>query len=114
MWKVIMSYIGGCPTDARGNLPTAVACNGENSPDCMNNLSFKIPPEVKDGNATLAWTWFNNVGNREMYMNRATVPGVSGANDTICGQAPCLASIRTLLFTSSLYFYKRGQCVCAD
>lgn len=75
MWKVIMSYIGGCPTDARGNLPTAVACNGENSPDCVNNLSFKIPPEVKDRNATLAWTWFNNVGNREMYMNRATVPG---------------------------------------
>jgi hypothetical protein len=79
-WKVIMSYIGGCPTDAHGNLPTAVACNGKNSTDCVNNLSFKIPPEVKDGNATLAWTWFNNVGNREMYMNCAAVSVTGGQN----------------------------------
>lgn len=53
-------------------------CNGANSPNCVNNLSFDIPPEVKDGDATLAWTWFNNVGNREMYMNCAAVSFTGG------------------------------------
>jgi hypothetical protein len=81
-WKVIKSYVGGCPTDAKGNLPSAVACNGHNSPDCVNNLSFKVPPEVKNGNAILAWTWFNNVGDREMYMNCAAV-SFTGGQDQI-------------------------------
>jgi hypothetical protein len=79
-WKVIKSYIGGCPTDSKGNLPLAVACNGQNSPDCVNNLSFSIPLEVRNGNAILAWTWFNNVGNREMYMNCAAVSFTGGQN----------------------------------
>lgn len=79
-WKVIMSYIGGCPTDATGNLPTAVQCNGNNAPNCVNNLSFQIPPEVENGDAILAWTWFNNVGNREMYMNCAAVSFTGGQN----------------------------------
>jgi hypothetical protein len=79
-WKVIKSYIGGCPTNSKGNLATAVVCNGQNSPDCVNRLSFVVPPEVKDGNATLAWTWFNNVGDREMYMNCAAVRFTGGRN----------------------------------
>lgn len=72
-WKVIKSFIGGCPTDALGNLESAILCDGSNAPDCVNDLTFDIPPEVKDGNAILAWTWFNNIGNREMYMNCAAV-----------------------------------------
>jgi hypothetical protein len=80
-WMVIKSYIGGCPTDATANLdPGAVMCNGSNSPNCVNNLSFNIPPEVRDGNAVLAWTWFNNVGDREMYMNCAAVSFTRGQN----------------------------------
>jgi hypothetical protein len=58
-----------------------VACNGGNSPDCVNNLSFNIPPEVKDGDAILAWTWFNNVGDREMYMNCAGVSFTGGRDE---------------------------------
>jgi len=80
-WRVIKSYIGGCPTDATGNLDDGAAmCNGSNSPNCVNNLSFEIPPEVMNGNAILAWTWFNNVGNREMYMNCAAVSFSGGQN----------------------------------
>ena len=81
-WKVIKSFIGGCPTNAKGNLPTAMMCNGKNSPECVNALSFSIPPEVKNGDAVLAWTWFNNVGEREMYMNCAAVSFSGGQNQT--------------------------------
>jgi hypothetical protein len=78
-WHVIKSYVGGCPTDAKGNLNTAVMCpNGY--PECVNALDFTVPPEVQNGNAILAFTWFNNVGNREMYMNCAKVSVSGGQN----------------------------------
>jgi hypothetical protein len=54
-FKVIHSYIGNCPV------------NGESS------LSFTVPAEAPGGEAIFAWTWFNKIGNREMYMNCAAV-----------------------------------------
>jgi hypothetical protein len=54
-FKVIHSYIGNCPV------------NGESS------YSFTVPAEAPGGDAIFAWTWFNNLGNREMYMNCAAV-----------------------------------------
>jgi hypothetical protein len=78
-WKVIQSFVGGCPTNAMGNLPTAVECPAS-APNCVNNFSFKIPTEAQNGAAVLAWTWFNNVGNREMYMNCAKVSITGGSN----------------------------------
>jgi hypothetical protein len=77
-WKVIKSFIGGCPTDALLNLEVAEVCNGSNSPNCVKQFSFDVPPQVKNGDATLAWTWFNNVGNREMYMSCAAVTFAGG------------------------------------
>jgi hypothetical protein len=78
-WKVIQSFVGGCPTNAMGNLDTAVMCP-ESAPNCVNSFSFKIPAEAQNGAAVLAWTWFNNVGNREMYMNCAKVSISGGSN----------------------------------
>jgi len=90
-WKVIHSFVGGCPTNALGNLDTADACNGSNSPNCVNqDFTFDIPKEVKNGDAILAWTWFNNVGNREMYMNCAKVSLTGGT-----GQIDSLPSMFT-------------------
>jgi len=88
-WKVLQSFIGGCPTNAKGNLVKAEMCNGSNAPECVNALSFNVPQEVQDGNAILAWTWFNNVGNREMYMNCAKV-SISGGSGNI-GSLPSMA-----------------------
>ncbi|KAI9738157.1 MAG: hypothetical protein M1818_005586 [Claussenomyces sp. TS43310] len=73
-FKVIHSIEGGCPIKGvAGN-------NGDNanepSPD---TYSFTIPSNIPTGNATLAWTWFNKVGNREMYMNCAPV-ALSGSS----------------------------------
>jgi len=52
-FKVIESIIGGCPID--------------------KVYDFKIPESAPEGKALFAWSWFNKVGNREMYMNCARV-----------------------------------------
>ncbi|KAL6858393.1 hypothetical protein J3F83DRAFT_750648 [Trichoderma novae-zelandiae] len=54
-WKVIHSYIGGCP------------------PQQDSNWNFTVPTDAPSGDALFAWTWFNQIGNREMYMNCAAV-----------------------------------------
>ena len=52
-FKVIKSMIGGCPL--------------------TSDYTFTIPAFAPSGSVLLAWTWFNLVGNREMYMNCAAV-----------------------------------------
>ncbi|KAK2748001.1 hypothetical protein FQN57_001592 [Myotisia sp. PD_48] len=56
-FKVIKSMIGGCPL--------------------KQTYKFTIPSDAPAGQALLAWSWFNCIGNREMYMNCAHVT-VSG------------------------------------
>lgn len=94
-WHVIQSFVGGCPTNAIGNLDNAVACP-ENDPACVNNFSFTIPPEVQNGNAILGWTWFNNVGNREMYMNCAKVSITGGSNQLSSLAALTVANLASI------------------
>ena len=75
-FKVIHSIIGGCPSNATdGNLG-----GGQGS----NNYTFSIPNDVPNGDYALAWTWFNKIGNREMYMNCAPVivSGSTGSTDS--------------------------------
>lgn len=95
-WKVIHSFVGGCPTNAAGNLVKAVACP-DSSPGCVNqDFTFQIPSEVQNGNAILAWTWFNNIGNREMYMNcaKVSISGGSGKMSSLPAMAVAnLASV---------------------
>ncbi|KLJ05434.1 DNA-directed RNA polymerase [Blastomyces silverae] len=57
-WKVIKSMMGGCPL--------------------TTSYSFQIPTDAPSGDALFAWSWFNLVGNREMYMNCAPVTIVGG------------------------------------
>ncbi|KAL7904027.1 hypothetical protein GGI35DRAFT_490865 [Trichoderma velutinum] len=59
-WRVIHSYIGECP------LPQD------------SNWWFTVPSDAPTGNAMFAWTWFNKIGNREMYMNCAAVTITDG------------------------------------
>ncbi|KAI1823368.1 hypothetical protein F4861DRAFT_337129 [Xylaria intraflava] len=63
-WKVIHSIEGGCPAkNTQGNLtPNAGATD-------PFKYQFKVPSDIPTGNGTIAWTWFNRIGNREMYMN---------------------------------------------
>ncbi|KAG0636381.1 hypothetical protein HOY80DRAFT_1017480 [Tuber brumale] len=57
-WTLIKSWIGGCVKP---------------DPNGDQTFEFEIPSNVPGGEALFAWTWFNNQGNREMYMNCAVV-----------------------------------------
>ncbi|RAL02226.1 uncharacterized protein BO80DRAFT_424144 [Aspergillus ibericus CBS 121593] len=52
-FQVIHSMLGGCPL--------------------TESYKFTIPADAPSGDALLTWTWFNKIGNREMYMNCAQV-----------------------------------------
>ncbi|KAF9882633.1 hypothetical protein FE257_005820 [Aspergillus nanangensis] len=52
-FRVIKSIVGRCPESLQ--------------------YTFHIPKDAPHGPALLAWTWFNKIGNREMYMNYAQV-----------------------------------------
>ncbi|KAL4912294.1 hypothetical protein BDW62DRAFT_216468 [Aspergillus aurantiobrunneus] len=58
-FQVIHSMLGGCPI--------------------TKSYKFTVPADAPSGEALLAWTWFNKVGNREMYMNCAQVTVGGGA-----------------------------------
>ncbi|KAL8939826.1 MAG: hypothetical protein Q9216_003148 [Gyalolechia sp. 2 TL-2023] len=81
-WMVIHSIEGGCPAAAEGNLG--------NDPAATNagTFQYKIPQGISPGEYTLAWTWFNRIGNREMYMNCAPI-SVTGGNKRRDLHKPC-------------------------
>ncbi|KAL2293567.1 hypothetical protein FJTKL_05431 [Diaporthe vaccinii] len=60
-FKVIQSIIGNCPTNGEGN------------------LDFTVPSDAPAGDAVLAWSWNNRIGNREFYMNCAAVTLTGGS-----------------------------------
>lgn len=75
VWKVIHSIEGGCPArDTPGNL------GNDANLKVPFDYSFPIPDNIPTGNATVAWTWLNKIGNREFYMNcaPATLTGSGG------------------------------------
>lgn len=61
-FRTIYSILGGCP-----------GLNGTTTYD------IPVPSEVPNGDYSLSWSWYNNIGNREMYMNCAPVR-VAGSN----------------------------------
>ncbi|KAH7385751.1 hypothetical protein BKA66DRAFT_583454 [Pyrenochaeta sp. MPI-SDFR-AT-0127] len=74
-WKVIHSFEGGCPAVHDGNFDA-------NGPSYSGALPFVVPSELPNGEMSAAWTWFNKVGNREMYMNCAPIMVSGGSEDT--------------------------------
>lgn len=90
-WKTIYTIIGGCPASAAGNLPVtgqdadgraqALQCGNDSGVECIRQFDIPIPKELPNGNATFAWTWFNKIGNREVYMNCAPVSITGGADN---------------------------------
>ncbi|KAK4193187.1 hypothetical protein QBC35DRAFT_527255 [Podospora australis] len=93
-FKTIYTIIGGCPSsfsDESHNLPAllsdasmrqdSVHCGNDSGVDCTRQFLIPFPKFLKNGPATFAWTWFNKVGNREMYMNCAPVNITGGTDD---------------------------------
>ena len=61
-FKVIESIEGDCPI--------------------AKQYQFDVPSDAPTGDALFAWTWFNKVGNREMYMNCAMITIGGSSNRT--------------------------------
>ncbi|KAK0640758.1 hypothetical protein B0T16DRAFT_430810 [Cercophora newfieldiana] len=99
-WKTIYTIIGGCPAGYNPSLPDAAQNLPPTAPDqdgradsahcaeadsteigCIRSFNIPIPKDVPNGNATFAWTWYNRIGNREVYMNCAPVSITGGSND---------------------------------
>ena len=74
-WMVIHSIEGGCP--ARGQAGNEGDAPNQVDPD---KYDYTIPQGISPGKYTLAWTWFNKIGNREMYMNCASVQIAGGSS----------------------------------
>lgn len=62
-FTVIQSIVGNCPSTIA---PT--------------DYPVTVPSDAPGGDAIFAWTWFNNLGNREMYMNCAHIK-INGGGD---------------------------------
>lgn len=75
VFKVIHSIEGGCPIKG-------VAGNNGDDANAVDpdTYTFTIPSALPTGSATLAWTWFNKIGNREMYMNCAPITITAAAS----------------------------------
>ncbi|KKA27470.1 hypothetical protein TD95_001983 [Thielaviopsis punctulata] len=71
-FTVIHSYIGNCPTAG------------------TSSYDFTVPSDAKAGEALFAWTWFNKIGNREMYMNCAVVT-IDGASSSSAASSDATA-----------------------
>jgi hypothetical protein len=71
-FKVIYSILGSCPGTG----------------GTTNQYQFSIPADVPNGQYSLAWTWYNQIGNREIYMNCAPI--------TVTGSAGTPASLSAL------------------
>ncbi|KAL7276828.1 hypothetical protein RUND412_000169 [Rhizina undulata] len=67
-------------TSFEGNHPVSAEGNGAAIPP----IQFKVPAGLPAGKAVVAWTWFNRVGNREMYMQCATVT-IKGSETSTAG-----------------------------
>jgi hypothetical protein len=122
-WSVIYSIEGGCPsnskgnlnTDSQGNPSTAKACTSSDQGDCVHSWDVPMPKGVKSGNAILSWTWFNTIGNREMYQNCVNVDITGGSGDGVFPPlfVANLASVTSLVTTeeSDVLFPSPGEFV---
>ncbi len=76
VFRVIHSIQGGCPAKGQtGNMGDSAS-----APDPFT-YDFTIPTDIPAGEAVVAWTWFNKIGNREMYMNCAPVKLTGSGGD---------------------------------
>lgn len=59
-FTVIHSYVGSCPLSS-----------GE-------DFQFTLPSDAPTGDAMFAWVWYNKIGNREIYMDCASITVAAG------------------------------------
>ncbi|KAH8916924.1 lytic polysaccharide monooxygenase [Atractiella rhizophila] len=72
-FRVIKSYIGNC---------CRVTASGDQC-DANQTYQFTIPSGTKAGTVLLSWSWFNEIGNREMYQSCAAITVTGSGTSTL-------------------------------
>ena len=80
-WHVIYSIEGGCPSNSAGNLRNSTYCTSPGQDECVHTWNVPLPKGLQSGQAVISWTWFNAVGDREMYQNCAKVEITGGTGE---------------------------------
>jgi len=75
-FRVVKSFIGNAPRNTGGN-----------AEDPNQSYTFTVPQDAKSGDAIFSWTWFNEIGNREMYQNCAVV-SITGSGTSDLSDLP--------------------------
>jgi len=75
-FKVLKSFVGNAPRNA-----------GNNAPNENQSYEFSIPQDAASGQAIFSWSWFNEIGNREMYQNCAIV-SITGSGSSKLDSLP--------------------------
>jgi len=68
-FKLFQTFEGACPVQADGNAGT-------------HPFTFVLPEGTPNGRLTMAWIWYNRIGDREIYMNCAPLD-VTGGSDKL-------------------------------
>jgi hypothetical protein len=90
-WHVVHSIVGDCPARAAGNLETLELdphqrengrqCGDDTGVECVRQYEVAIPRGMLNGQATFSFTWFNKIGDREMYQSCSPVFISGGGED---------------------------------
>ncbi|CCX04980.1 hypothetical protein FPQ18DRAFT_283928 [Pyronema domesticum] len=103
VWRVMQSWEGNHPIQClEGNLQDCFPGTAVSADHPLPPLQFAIPSGLPSGKAVVAWTWFNRLGNREMYMKCSTVQinGVDYGTSAL-SQAPGMLALPTMFRSSS-------------
>ena len=74
VWRVLQSFSGDHPIRAlAGNMNNVDPSIAPSASYMLPPLQWDVPAGLPSGKAVVAWSWFNRIGNREMYMKCSTV-----------------------------------------
>ncbi|KAG8406162.1 hypothetical protein J3458_021489 [Metarhizium acridum] len=82
-WTVVRSFIGGCPLTPK--------------------WAFTLPADAPSGDALFAWSWFNQIGNREMYMNCAHITIQGGQGNSSSAESFAAWGSRPKIFVANVH-----------
>lgn len=96
VWRVMQSFEGNHPVQAEGNIMPADPLH------ILPAITWNIPKGLPAGRAVMAWSWFNRLGNREMYMKCSTVH-IDGAKSSASNlnEDPAVLALPTLFRANS-------------
>jgi len=102
MWRVMQSFEGDHPIKSKGNMQDQDPSITPSASYMLPPITWNVPSGLPAGKAVVAWSWFNRMGNREMYMKCATVQ-INGAKSSVSNlnEDPGVKALPTLFRANS-------------